>query len=90
MSRVIALCFLLLAAVVGFIHIDSRPVWAPFSVNEVVVLEVDKADKADNAPVETKTTAKTKAPSQIPIPNPRADWLPDTGAPSVHAASLIA
>lgn len=86
MSRVIALCFLLLAAVVGFIHIDSRPTWAPFSVNEVITLAVDESEKTQ---IESKATTKIKAPVQAPIPTPRADWLPDTGAPSVHAASLI-
>ena len=40
MSRVIALCFLLLAAVIGFLHIDSRPVWAPFMVSATPVEEV--------------------------------------------------
>ena len=80
MSRVIALCFLLLAAVIGFLHIDSRPVWAPFAV---VPFQADEA-------VEESTTAKNKSSIKASISNPQADWLPDTGNPSVHAASLIA
>ena len=87
MSRVIALCFLLLTAVIGFLHIDSRPAWAPFSGNEVIAQE---ADETNQALPESKVTAKTKVPSQPSIASPRSDWLPDTGAPSVHAASLIA
>jgi len=87
MSRVIALCFLLLAAVIGFLHIDSRPAWTPFSGNEVIAQE---ADETNQAQPEGKVTAKTKVPSQPSIASPRTDWLPDTGAPSVHAASLIA
>ena len=87
MSRVIALCFLLLTAVIGFLHIDSRPAWAPFSGNEVIAQE---ADETNQALPESKVTTKTKAPSQSSIASPRTDWLPDTGAPSVHAASLIA
>ena len=87
MSRVIALCFLLLTAVIGFLHIDSRPAWAPFSGNEVIAQE---ADETNQALPESKVTAKTKVPSQPSIASPRTDWLPDTGAPSVHAASLIA
>jgi len=87
MSRVIALCFLLLAAVIGFLHIDSRPAWAPFSGNEVIAQE---ADETNQAQPEGKVTAKTKVPSQPSIASPRTDWMPDTGAPSVHAASLIA
>jgi predicted neuraminidase len=87
MSRVIALCFLLLAAVIGFLHIDSRPAWAPFSGNEVIAQE---ADETNQALPESKVNTKTKVPSQPSIASPRSDWLPDTGAPSVHAASLIA
>jgi len=81
MSRVIALCFLLLAAVIGFLHIDSRPVWAPFAIATTPPIVEELADEAP---------LKTKASSKVAIPVPHADWLPDTGAPSVHAASLIA
>ncbi len=81
MSRVIALCFLLLAAVIGFLHIDSRPVWAPFAI---ATSTSSGEELAEEAPLKTKTSSK------FAIPVPHADWLPDTGAPSVHAASLIA
>jgi predicted neuraminidase len=82
MSRVIALCFLLLAAVIGFLHIDSRPAWAPFVVNA-------------NAPVEEElelsvvSVKQAKGSNKTTIPMPIETWLPETGAPSVHAASLI-
>jgi predicted neuraminidase len=80
MSRVIALCFLLLTAVIGFLHIDSRPAWAPFAISAIQVDEV----------VEESAAAKTKSPIKESIPVPQSNWLPDTGAASVHAASLIA
>ncbi len=83
MSRIVALCFLLLAAVLGFLHIDSRPVWAPF-----VVSAFPQVEEATDEVV--TTTAKAKTPSKIIVPTSQANWLPDTGAPSVHAASLIA
>lgn len=83
MSRIVALCFLLLAAVLGFLHIDSRPVWAPF-----VVPAFPQAEEVADEVV--TTTAKSKAPSKAIAPASQANWLPDTGAPSVHAASLIA
>lgn len=83
MNRIVALCFLLLAAVLGFLHIDSRPVWAPF----VVPAYPQAGEVADET--ET-TTAKTKVPPKVAVPISQANWLPDTGAPSVHAASLIA
>lgn len=80
MSRVIALCFLLLAAVIGFLHIDSRPVWAPFMVSATQVEEI----------VEESVALKSKSPNKPGIPTPQSNWLPDTGAASVHAASMIA
>ena len=81
MSRVIALCFLLLAGVIGFLHIDSRPLWSPLAMP--AVLQVEEAPEA-------QPISKSK-PLVIPsVANPLATWLPDTGAASVHAASLIA
>ncbi len=91
MSRVIALCFLLLAAVLGFIHIDDRPNWAPFASSDAPTesAEVDKEAISETKLVNSPS-AKSKSPLHPLVPNPGADWLPDTGAPSVHAASLIA
>ncbi len=95
MSRVIALCFLLLAAVLGFLHLDSRPVWAPFVNEPVVVIEepvehdpvITTLPKQANS--KTNGQVQNKVVSQPTIANPRTTWLPDTGAASVHAASLI-
>ena len=81
MSRVISLCFLLLAAVIGFLHLDSRPAWSPFA--EVTPMAIEE-------PVEQAVSSKTKQAIQPSIAQPLATWLPDTGAASVHAASLIA
>lgn len=84
MSRVIALCFLLLAAVIGFLHIDSRPIWTPFAINNVAVAEEE---------LEVSVPAKSKnqiVPSKANIASPISTWLPETAAASVHAASLIA
>lgn len=83
MSRIVALCFLLLATVLGFLHIDSRPAWAPFAITSITQ-EGDKQEGLAN------TTAKNKASTKVMIPAPQINWLPDTVAPSVHAASLIA
>lgn len=80
MSRVIAICFLLLAAVIGFLHIDSRPVWAPFAITS--------ADSGNEA-VDENASAPAKGFSKVNTSAPLSNWLPDTGAPSVHAASLI-
>ncbi|WP_397391020.1 exo-alpha-sialidase [Polynucleobacter sp.] len=91
MSRVIALCFLLLASVLGYLHIDSRSAWAPFAL----AYPVDSANQSEDSPElpESNKPAKTlknAAPVKLAQPSLRMDWLPDTGAPSVHAASLIA
>ena len=88
MSRVLAFCFLLLAAVLGFIHIDGRSSWAPFAVSEGVHEESVEVP-ADKAPESKPNTTKGKPVSQPAVQGPRMDWLPDTGAASVHAASLI-
>ena len=85
MSRVIAFCFLLLASVLAYLHIDSRPVWAPFAS----AYPVDGVNQLDDSP-EPAQTVKNTAPVKLTQPNLQIDWLPDTGAPSVHAASLIA
>lgn len=91
MSRVIAFCFLLLASVLGYLHIDSRPIWAPFASE----YPVNTAQQADDVPqsIEDAKPVKNLKPSvsaKIAQPSLKIDWLPDTGAPSVHAASLIA
>lgn len=91
MSRVLTFCFLLLASVLGYLHIDSRPAWAPFAS----AYPGDSANQADDLPESSESNKLAKTPKNIPSaklaqPSLRMDWLPDTGAPSVHAASLIA
>lgn len=91
MNRVIALCVLLLAAVLGYLQIDSRPTWAPFAHPEPIGMTTPLEESADTSQV-TPSSKWGKAPAFAkPTPiNLRADWLPGTDAPSVHAASLIA
>ncbi|CAM3828950.1 sialidase family protein [Polynucleobacter arcticus] len=91
MNRVIAFCFLLLASVLGYLHIDSRPAWSPF----IVDYQVDVITGSDLSQESTDSNKSGKAlKNSVPVkavqPSLRMDWLPDTGAPSVHAASLIA
>ena len=81
MNRVIAFCFLLLAAVLGFLYIDSRPTWAPFQSATVSVVEEDQS--------QTSPTKKSSSVNKLSVVHPQLDWLPDTVAASVHAASLI-
>ncbi|MEN9864106.1 MAG: hypothetical protein RLZZ601_1870 [Pseudomonadota bacterium] len=90
MSRVIAFCFLLLASVLGYLHIDSRPVWAPFASAH----PVDAANPVEDSSELSEShkpakNLKNAVPVKQAQPSLRMDWLPDTGAPSVHAASLI-
>ncbi len=96
MSRVIAFCFLLLAAVLGYLHIDSRPAWAPFAMKDLVSRTIKEG--ATEQLLESPETGKFLKANKNAAPiktistpvNLRMDWLPDTGAASVHAASLIA
>lgn len=90
MNRVFAFCFLLLASVVALIHIDSRPAWAPFAGDYLN----KNTSQFEPSPDSTQITAPVKllknaTPAKLSQPSLRIDWLPDTGAPSVHAASLI-
>jgi predicted neuraminidase len=91
MSRVIAFCFLLLASVLAYLHIDSRPVWAPFASDYSIhnVKQLDDASEDAKPAKMLKNTAPVKSLKSVQ-PSLQIDWLPDTGAPSVHAASLIA
>ena len=91
MSSVIAFCFLLLASVLGYLHIDGRPSWAPFARDYLV----SSANPLDDSPEQAEVTRPVKSlkgvmPVKLAPPSLRTDWFPDTGAPSVHAASLIA
>ena len=90
MSRLLAFCFLLLASVLAYLHIDSRPVWAPFlvahSVEGIAGSELSRdLTEAGKSVKELKNIGLVKTAQ----PSLRMDWLPDTSAPSVHAASLI-
>ena len=84
MMRIASLCILALAAVAGYIQIDSRLPWTPFAMpavqeSELLVPEV-------TAPVAGK---KSQVSTQVSIPEPRAQFIPETAAPSVHAGSAI-
>jgi hypothetical protein len=90
MNRVIAFCFLLLASVLGYLHIDSRPAWSPFAVAHQIdaVAGSDSSQELTEASKSAKAL-KNSAPVKAVQPILRMDWLQDTDAPSVHAASLI-
>lgn len=91
MSRVIAFCFLFLASVLGYLHIDSRPSWAPFAGDYPVSSANPLDDSLEQAEVAKPIkTLKGSTSAKVATPSVQTDWLPDTGAPSVHAASLIA
>ena len=84
MMRIASLCILALAAVAGYIQIDSRLPWTAFAMpgvqeSELLVPEV-------TAPVAGK---KPQVSTQVSIPEPRAQFIPETAAPSVHAGSAI-
>ena len=90
MSRVIALCFLLLAAVVGFIRIYGHPVWAPFLIEQVESIAPEATAVEAQPSSSHHLASKGRPAAHPPVVSMVVQWLPDTGAPSVHAASLIA
>jgi predicted neuraminidase len=91
MNRVLAFCFLFIASVFGYLHVDSRPIWAPFAINQPLdssngTLPTEGVTEISNS----GKVLKNAPPAKAAQPSLQMDWLPDTGAPSVHAASLIA
>jgi predicted neuraminidase len=79
MKRIISLCLLALAGVAGYIQIESRPPWAPFAMPAVTA--------ESEAVLEAPVLDSKKPPA--PIPEPKAQFIPETAAPSVHAGSAI-
>lgn len=91
MSRVIAFCVLLLASVLAYLHLDSRPAWAPFAIEASSKDGNEVGDSGQTTEsIKPLKGGKQLAPVKSALASFRADWIPDTGAPSVHAASLIA
>jgi predicted neuraminidase len=84
MMRIASLCILALAGVAGYIHIDSRLPWTPFAMPMAMESELAVAEVA--APVAGK---KPQIRTQVSIPEPQAQFIPETAAPSVHAGSAI-
>lgn len=87
MSHVAAFCFLMLAAVLGYLHIESQPIWAPFEL--IHSAKIDLVE--ESAPEVTKDLkpSRNESPLKSSVTQAQLNWLPDTGAASVHAASLI-
>ena len=84
MMRIASLCILALAGVAGYIQIDSRLSWAPFVMPAALESELQVAEPAPAA-----AGKKTLTTTQVSIPEPRAQFIPETAAPSVHAGSAI-
>jgi predicted neuraminidase len=84
MMRIASLCILALAGVAGYLQIDSRLPWTPFAIPAVMESELPVAEPAPVA-----VGKKTQATTQVSIPEPRAQFIPETAAPSVHAGSAI-
>jgi len=84
MMRIASLCILALAGVAGYIQIDSRPPWTSFAMPAALESELPVPEVAP--PVAGK---KPQLSTQVNIPEPRAQFIPETAAPSVHAGSAI-
>ena len=84
MMRIASLCILVLAAVAGYIQIDSRPPWTSFPMPAALESELLVPEAA--TPVAGK---KPQVSALVSIPEPRAQFIPETAAPSVHAGSAI-
>jgi predicted neuraminidase len=92
MKRILALSFLMVAAVAGFLHVGEQPIWAPFAFDKTAETISTNQDNLSIEKMSSKEIAKTsaKTSAKISVGEPLLNWLPDTGAASVHAGSLIA
>jgi predicted neuraminidase len=84
MMRIASLCILALAGVAGYLQIESRLPWTPFAIPAAPESELQVAE-----PSPVVVGKKTQATAQVSIPEPRAQFIPETAAPSVHAGSAI-
>jgi hypothetical protein len=84
MMRIASLCILALAGVAGYLQIDSRLPWTPFAIPTTLESELQVAE-----PPPVVVGKKTQATAPVSIPEPRAQFIPETAAPSVHAGAAI-
>ncbi|CAN1526134.1 COG4692 Predicted neuraminidase (sialidase) [Burkholderiaceae bacterium] len=88
MMRVLAFIFLVVAIAMAYLQLNDHPAWSDFAstVNsQSVSAGQESGVEQPSSPVLKKPPAK---PTTVVLQN-QIDWLPDTGRPSVHAASLI-
>jgi predicted neuraminidase len=87
MIRVFAFIFLVVALGMAYLQINDHPAWADFvgPIDQPVNPDGQQTSIDPPGVVTKKLTIK---PISVKLQG-QVDWLPDTGRPSVHAASLI-
>lgn len=87
MIRVLAFIFLVVALGMAYLQVNDRPAWADF------ISPIKQPINPDGQLIAIDPLgagSKKGSAKQIPVSlQGQLDWLPDTGRPSVHAASLI-
>ena len=87
MIRVLAFIFLVVALGMAYLQVNDRPAWADF------ISPIEQPINPDGQLIAIDPLgagSKKGSAKQIPVGlQGQLDWLPDTGRPSVHAASLI-
>jgi len=87
MIRVLAFIFLVVALGMAYLQVNDRPAWADF------ISPIEQPINSDGQLIAIDPLgagSKKGIAKQIPVSlQGQLDWLPDTGRPSVHAASLI-
>lgn len=85
--RLLAFVFLVVAVALSYLQLSDHPAWANF----LSPIDQQAGPKELANTVEVPSLLIKKIPSKL-IPavlQTQTDWLPDTGRPSVHAASII-
>lgn len=88
MMRVLAFIFLVVAIAMAYLQLNDHPAWADFSSTGNSQLASGSQENSVERPPSLTSKKQVTKPNRLELQN-QIDWLPDTGRPSVHAASLM-
>lgn len=88
MMRVLAFIFLVVAIAMAYLQLNDHPAWADFATTGNSLSASGAQEYSVEQPPNLALKKTVAKPTKLELQN-QIDWLPDTGRPSVHAASLI-
>lgn len=88
MMRVLAFIFLVVAIAMAYLQLNDHPAWSNFATTANLQTVSAAQENSAEQPSSIALKKPVSKPTTVVLQN-QLDWLPDTGRPSVHAASLI-